>query len=298
MRGAGTPGLHTPTMLPIPNRSEDESPLSTGAHSPAEVPGNIIERDERAGLPGSTDSEARAKREAAKLVRSHTLKKKSRFFGFGRRKSRKTARDKDRASRDSGSGRQAASRRDNNDVESDAGGMDSLDDIATGGGVLSALLALYDNLQAASVLSTPARTSLDDPPERPWIGNAPRNERETHPRHRDVRPRPAPQIPMPPVQKPAPVVLPEMAAPVITSPEPEEPRVGDGASRTDIPGPKATLPKLGLNSRSTKTRNAGGVFGPLIASTGNLTAVASPDSSRLQPNLNRPGYHLSRFVAS
>jgi hypothetical protein len=38
------------------------------------------------------------------------------------------------------------------------------------------------------------------------------------------------------------------------------------------------------------------VIGPLIAGTGNLAGMASPASSALQPNVKRPGYHLSRFV--
>ena len=57
------------------------------------------------------------------------------------------------------------------------------------------------------------------------------------------------------------------------------------------------LPNIfGHVSRPAAARSAGGVFGPLIASTGNLTGVAAPQSSRLQPNLKRPGYKLSRLV--
>ncbi|KIM43997.1 hypothetical protein M413DRAFT_372556 [Hebeloma cylindrosporum] len=52
---------------------------------------------------------------------------------------------------------------------------------------------------------------------------------------------------------------------------------------------------FGHVSRPAAARSAGGVFGPLIASTGNLTGVAAPQASQLQPNLKRPGYKLSRY---
>jgi hypothetical protein len=51
---------------------------------------------------------------------------------------------------------------------------------------------------------------------------------------------------------------------------------------------------LGHISRPPEARNAGGVIGPLIASTGNLMAFATPTSGQLQPNVKRPGYKLSR----
>lgn len=60
---------------------------------------------------------------------------------------------------------------------------------------------------------------------------------------------------------------------------------------------KFSLPKI-PTALPPQTRNAGGVFGSLIASTGNITAVAAPISSRLQPDVKRPGYHLSRSVSS
>ncbi|KAF8900860.1 hypothetical protein CPB84DRAFT_1847098 [Gymnopilus junonius] len=62
-----------------------------------------------------------------------------------------------------------------------------------------------------------------------------------------------------------------------------------------IPSLKQLPEKLGITTRPAAARSAGGVFGPLIASTGNLTGVAAPYSSRLQPNVKRPGYGLSRY---
>ncbi|KAJ7590841.1 hypothetical protein C8J56DRAFT_544547 [Mycena floridula] len=52
---------------------------------------------------------------------------------------------------------------------------------------------------------------------------------------------------------------------------------------------------FGIGSRPPQTRNGAGVFGSLIASTGNLSGLAAPTPSQLQPNLKRPGYHLSRY---
>jgi len=48
----------------------------------------------------------------------------------------------------------------------------------------------------------------------------------------------------------------------------------------------------------SQSRNAGGVVGSLIASTGNLVGIAAPVHSQLQPNVKRPGYRLSRWAAS
>ncbi|KIP04642.1 hypothetical protein PHLGIDRAFT_109285 [Phlebiopsis gigantea 11061_1 CR5-6] len=44
------------------------------------------------------------------------------------------------------------------------------------------------------------------------------------------------------------------------------------------------------------TRKNPGVFGALVASTGNISGAAAPASSTLAPNLKRPGYHLSRYA--
>ncbi|KAF8073818.1 hypothetical protein FPV67DRAFT_1410830 [Lyophyllum atratum] len=63
-----------------------------------------------------------------------------------------------------------------------------------------------------------------------------------------------------------------------------EPRLGHYA-------PSALL----LRRKNANTRSGAGVFGPLITSTGNLTAFAAPAQSRLQPDYKRPGYRLSRY---
>ncbi|KAF4622432.1 hypothetical protein D9613_009458 [Agrocybe pediades] len=47
--------------------------------------------------------------------------------------------------------------------------------------------------------------------------------------------------------------------------------------------------------RPSTARNAGGVIGSLIASTGNLAGAAAPHATGLQPNVKAPGYRLSRY---
>lgn len=44
------------------------------------------------------------------------------------------------------------------------------------------------------------------------------------------------------------------------------------------------------------TKKNPGVFGALVASTGNLSGAAAPTPSTIAPSLKRPGYHLSRYV--
>ncbi|KAI0051865.1 DUF1212-domain-containing protein [Auriscalpium vulgare] len=48
-------------------------------------------------------------------------------------------------------------------------------------------------------------------------------------------------------------------------------------------------------SRPAPERNAAGVWGALLASTGNITGAAAPTLSTVAPDAKRPGYHLSRY---
>ena len=52
---------------------------------------------------------------------------------------------------------------------------------------------------------------------------------------------------------------------------------------------------MGGDGRPAQARNDGGVFGSLIASTGNIAGVAAPHQARIAPNTKRPGYQLSRY---
>ncbi|KAI0310159.1 hypothetical protein OF83DRAFT_1230371 [Amylostereum chailletii] len=49
------------------------------------------------------------------------------------------------------------------------------------------------------------------------------------------------------------------------------------------------------DARPAKERSAAGVWGPLIASTANISGAAAPVNSTIVPNIKRPGYHLSRY---
>lgn len=52
---------------------------------------------------------------------------------------------------------------------------------------------------------------------------------------------------------------------------------------------------LDLDDRPKQARSGAGVFGALIANTGQLGAAAAPTASALLPNAKRPGYRLNRF---
>ncbi|EAU83585.2 pheromone-regulated membrane protein Prm10 [Coprinopsis cinerea okayama7 len=66
--------------------------------------------------------------------------------------------------------------------------------------------------------------------------------------------------------------------------------------RPRVPRPRLNLPSLGMVQRHPKARSGGGVFGALIATTGNLGGIAAPVHSQLQPDIHRSGYALSRYT--
>lgn len=53
---------------------------------------------------------------------------------------------------------------------------------------------------------------------------------------------------------------------------------------------------LTMTERPAAARSGGGVFGALIANTGNLMGAAAPAASTIGPTVKRSGYHLSRYV--
>ena len=132
--------------------------------------------------------------------------------------------------------------------------------VPRGGGVLSALLALYDNADAQSqtVGSVSTRSSFEESrsPSRARSRERERERGNTTPRW-----------------------------------------VGGSAnsSSASLSIPTLRVPKPWADQRPPQARNGGGVFGALIASTGNVSGVAAPQASTLQPNVKRPGYHLSRY---
>lgn len=235
---------------------------NTTPASPVHVPGHFIDSHETAGLPGTDDLERYASKQAAQVVRAHTARK-GRKGGFGLRKKKRSS------SRNSGT-------YSDSDVEKYANSSQSANpSLPAGGGILSALLTLYNDSGATqSAASTPGTSTAPSRDTRKSTspGIEPRKHRETASwdslgsalgLHTPVAPLPAARA------NKEPSLLSRRA--------------------------QAPLSLLGLNNRPPQTRSSGGVLGPLIASTGNIAGAAAPHSSRIAPNVKRPGYHLSKY---
>lgn len=226
------------------------------------VPGTYIDADERDGLPSGKDADD-ARYEAERVVRSHT---RGRRFGMGGKLKRRRTEKRFKTSESYRRSHSPAESEASHDIERDAG-KESLD----GAGVLSALLTLYDHdTSSASIASTPGRTSIDGVPEKPWM----HQKEDNYKRYESRRPRPMSRLST------------EISPHSSGTDSPPKPRIG-----------KKTITKFapsGMFSGSKRPRSDGGVFGPLITSTGNLAGIAAPTSSQLQPDSNKPGYRLSR----
>ncbi|KAF8752826.1 hypothetical protein RHS01_07265 [Rhizoctonia solani] len=133
----------------------------------------------------------------------------------------------------------------------------------TGGGVLSSLLTLYDHQQRPrSAQSTPSCERTE----------------HSHKHHRNAH----------------------SASAGPSHSASESPTTGSNSAIQPSPsaGLSLHIPKgLKPTSRPAAARSGGGVFGGLIASTGNITGVATPAASTLGAEAKRPGYHLSRYSA-
>ncbi|KAF7320954.1 hypothetical protein HMN09_00182100 [Mycena chlorophos] len=245
----------TATTSPSDN-SRPPSPLRK------KVPGAFIDPHESAGLPGTGGAdlnEHSANRAAAKVVRAHT--RKGFFGGFGHRSKHgkeKAADDKKKTSRKPA------------DAEQSLDTVESANPrLAAGGGVLSALLSLYNDQTATnSEASTPAADVPFVAPPRP----AAKKQKS------------APAAAQRPPEDQTPLMEPLTPPSGAESVGPSNPRTGTALSATM----KNILPQK-------PQRNSAGVLGALIASTGNITGAAAPTSSQLAPNIKRPGYHLSRY---
>ncbi|KAF8151525.1 hypothetical protein B0H34DRAFT_664487 [Crassisporium funariophilum] len=227
-----------------------------------DVPENFIDEDEDSGLPGTKDLRKFSKRRAQNVVRSH-LRQGSfwplnrRDPGPGRRMppSDQTRRYSRKFNSSSGAGR--------SDIEDGAGTRPF-----QGGGILSTLLNLYNTPEDAPSEQSSRRSSPDgeSTPDTYWSGDEHETGRQTPRRF-----------------------LPDFIRAQGREGHGEKFHVHKHSLKTKLPSVLNTVP------RPAAARNAGGVFGPLIASTGNLAGVAAPASSQLQPNTKRPGYHLSRY---
>ncbi|KAK0459199.1 DUF1212-domain-containing protein [Desarmillaria tabescens] len=206
-----------------------------------DVPGTFIDKDESSGLPGPVDKDYR---EAANIVRAHT-----RARGRGRNlflnlKSRQKSKSRERSTE-----------RKDTDAERDAAPKNPRL-TGAGGGVLSALLTLYN--QPEGLLSG-AATPISEHPERPWSSEAARMGSDSS---ISLASRPS-------------------------SPKEKEFLLKRAASMSSVTS-------FSFGSRP-KPRPGGGVLGSLIASTGNIAGPAAPTASQIQPDVKRPGYHLSRY---
>lgn len=241
-------------------RHKSSGSRDPGQDSPVEdVPGTYVDPHESAGLPGANDTGA----QAADLVRAHTRKGKSLFSNVGavwrQRKTAPASPDKHPVkARDF-----AAPATNNSDVEKTADKPEPQPPF----GVLSALLTLYsDTSTEASTPTSCITLSEPEAPEKPWLERSSKDFGISRSSSLD------------PMSN--------------ATTDSEDTRV-DHIGRTHTTASLASLPFLRGGSRTPPIRS--GVFGPLIASTGNLSGAAAPSSSQLQPNIRRPGYHLSRY---
>ncbi|KAJ7187258.1 hypothetical protein C8R46DRAFT_1025147 [Mycena filopes] len=247
--------------------SESEGEQSVPPSPTREVPGNYISPHEDAGLPGTSDLEAYSRRAAAKVVRAHTHTSRKGFFANLR--SKRERRGKKLQGESSAYVRGGTDTDDaaDTDAERDLRGaapMNPALGLGGGGGVLSALLTLYNEEGAGAGAATPSTATatvtgsrastpgLDEPPRAHGRRSSPERTRSSS------------------------------ASP----PERSHNARHAGGSR------RATLAAKLLPQ---KRRTSAGVMGALIASTGNITGAAAPVSSQLAPNIKRPGYHLSRY---
>lgn len=263
--------------------SGSTSSSSSGRSSPRPqwtVPGNFIDSNEKVGLPGIKNSDGDAHTEAARVVRSHTRKR----FGRLRAKPKVLRNVKPRADGNT-SGGDRLKRKSTADVEHDA--AMSTSSLPIGGGVLSALLTLYNqqDLGSFSSSSTSDHLQRELPPEKPWIHARSENHRRPRKAHEDAqRGRPSSML--------SNEVPPEPSS--RESSVDTQDRHGHGESKRAKPGSQL-FSSIFSDGKPRQARSGAGVLGPLIAGTGNLMGVGSPASGGLQPDVKRPGYHLSRY---
>ncbi|KAJ7715205.1 DUF1212-domain-containing protein [Mycena metata] len=266
--------------------SESEGELSVPPSPTRVVPGNYISPHEDAGLPGTSDLEEYSRRAANKVARAHTSRKGF-FASLGGKRLRRQRRDKEGGKGTSTSTStsthpyarthdRTASTDADTDVESDLRGaapMNPALGLGGGGGVLSALLTLYNE---GGDTGTPTTVSPRPPPD---AGRPPSSS--------------------PPARRASP---PHTSSSTPSPPNPSRPQTVDPLGRSHNArhaGSHSSLAakaKFAILPASTQNRrNGAGVLGALIASTGNIAGAAAPAPSTLAPNIKRPGYHLSRY---
>ncbi|KAI0064971.1 DUF1212-domain-containing protein [Artomyces pyxidatus] len=244
----------TPSFPATPSTDVSSVPTSpTLSVNDLGLPGEVfVDSNERAGLPAPFRDSATAtpsdvlpesEAQAARVVRAHSRRRSIFTSRLHRRKPKASGSDDVEATADSTPPRTMRAK----------------------GGVLAALLTLYDQSDATSLSDTP--TSIDTPiphsPEHPH--SSPHGHYNNFSLGRSLA---SPTH--------------SLASLASTSSK----RISDASKHFG----------LGFKeSRPAKERNAAGVWGSLIASTGNITGAAAPVPSTVVPDVKRPGYHLSRY---
>ncbi|KAJ7860246.1 hypothetical protein B0H14DRAFT_3624004 [Mycena olivaceomarginata] len=283
-RGA-LPPINTdhPPSNPAPALSTASDSEFSAPPSPThEVPGNYIGPQEDAGLPGTSDLEDYSRRAANQVVRAHTTRKGF-FGGFGARRHAKKQRAREGGDDYNSDYTRAHSWTASSDVEQDLHSAELTNPaLGGGGGLLSALLTLYNDAGPPSGTSTPAASTpgTEEPPELPWVTPPPAAKTFSSLAQVDEDERAPGTARTSPSERGS-----------STPPSPRADPVGRSHPRS---GSQSSLAKFHLLP-SKKPRNGAGVLGALIASTGNISGVAAPVPSQLAPNIKRPGYHLSRY---
>lgn len=211
---------------------------------------------ERDGLPAPLDHAPLYEKKARRLILGHKF-----GFGFGSSSESKAKRGRTKTKK--------VDKQTNHpfDVEKRGGssvGMGTSNKTFGTGGVLSSLLALYgqqEQRQSNSNESTPTSTIFD-----PDEGGENSHRRKSQ----------SSSVP---------------GTPGESSPnKPFHPSHRRASSYDNL------MKQFKPSTRPVAARSAGGVFGGLIASTNNLTGVATPTASSLAPIPDRSGFHISRCV--
>ncbi|EIW52517.1 DUF1212-domain-containing protein [Trametes versicolor FP-101664 SS1] len=270
-----------PTAI-SPEPSLPTSPELSPQPTPHEVPGeNFIDRHETAGLPG-VDIEEYSQEQAKKVVRAHKYGFLRGLGGGGKRHKRSRSQEplanSERRGRQTRKGFFTERHTPGGDVEKSAEVRNENKRDAPKG-VLSTLLSFYEPSNGfQSGMSTPGRSSLDESRPSSVYSGKTANLTESG----------------------------STTSSAVLMPPPPVPNRAEGSGYApSMPNPSTNSLRppshpwtrtLGLpDARPSAARSGAGVFGPLIASAGNIAGVAAPAPATVAPNCKRPGYHLSRY---
>ncbi|KAI0773058.1 DUF1212-domain-containing protein [Trametes elegans] len=273
--------MHTAPTAMSPEPSLPTSPELTPLH---DVPGeHFIDRNETAGLPGR-DIEDYSEQQARKVVQAHKYGFLRNLTGGKRHKrsrSQEPLAEPDRRPRQTHKGFFSLERNPPGgaDVEKTADARTENKNANAPKGVLSTLLSFYEPASGfQSGYSTPARSSLDESRPSSMYSGTLAGIGESGSTTSSGVLMPPPPVPNRSDGHGYPPTHPNMSTNSLRPPSHPWTR------------------SLGLgDARPTAARSGAGVFGPLIASAGNIAGVAAPAPATVAPNCKRPGYHLSRY---